>query len=376
MDLVTVFLTLGGLFLAGLAADLVGRQTRLPRVTLLNRLWHRGGRIRSGPAARDRRGLVSVSVGHGADHGGLPAGSSLTIATLRRSARAIFLVSIAIVLASVAVVADRLWVLGVPLEVALVLAAIASATAPAATQDVIRQAGRTGPFVDTLKGIVAIDDAWGLIVFSLSVAAVGLLTADDGPWILAEATWEIAGALCLGLAVGLPAAHLTGRLQPGEPLQAEALGIVFATAGLSLWLDVSFLIAAMTAGAVIVNLAGHHRRAFHEIEHFQWPFMILFFILAGASLDLDALPQVGAVGLAYVALRTAARSDRGSIGGAMAGMPAAECRWIGIALLPQAGVAIGMALVAAQRFPDHAGAILTVTVASTVIFEIIGRWAR
>lgn len=112
---------------------------------------------------------------------------------------------------------------------------------------------------------------WGLLAFSLIVVVVGMLNGHAGAGALADAAREIGDGVALGAAIGLPAAYLTGRLSKGEPLQTEALGIVFLTAGLALWLDVSFLIAGMTAGAIIVNLARHHARAFHEIEHIQWP---------------------------------------------------------------------------------------------------------
>jgi len=189
---------------------------------------------------------------------------------------------------------------------------------------------------------------------------------------LAHAAYDLGGALAVGLLTGLPAAYLTGRLSPGEPLQAEALGVVFLTAGLALWLGVSVLLAGITAGAVVANLARHHERAFHEIEHVEWPFMLIFFLLAGATLEIDRLPELGLIGLGFVVLRTVARLVGGWIGAGLAGLTPVERRWTGPALLPQAGVAIGMALVAGEAFPDWRDIILTVTVGTTVLFELIG----
>ena len=183
---------------------------------------------------------------------------------------------------------------------------------------------------------------------------------------------EVAGSVLLGLAVGVPAALLTGRLSQGEPLRIEALGLVFITAGLAIWLELSYLIAGMTAGTVIVNLARHHTRAFHEIEHLQWPFMIMFFILAGASLDADALWLIGPAGLAYAVFRIAARMLGGWIGASLSGEPAKDRKWYGPALLPQAGVAIGMALIAAEVFPGFGTEIMAMAVGTTIVFELIG----
>lgn len=372
MELYLVFLTLGALFLLGLLADQVGRRTRLPRVTLLL--------------------LCGISIG-GSGLNLLPPeteywyefltiaaltmvafllGNSLSLKNLRRHGTTILAISLAVVLVTIAVVSAGLWAFGVELGLALLLGAIATATDPAAMQDVIRQSKAKGGFVKTLIGVVAIDDAWAVLAFSFILILVGMLNGATSHAGLLEAAWEIGGALVLGVALGWPGAYLTGRLAKGEPLQTEALGVVFLCAGLALWLEVSFLIAGMTAGAVIVNFGKHHSRAFHEIEHFQWPFMILFFILAGASLDVSALVEVGLIGLGYVVLRVLSRIIGGWIGAVIGGAPKTQRPWFGIALLPQAGVAVGIALIAAEQYPQYADTILAVTIGTTVVFELLG----
>jgi Kef-type K+ transport system membrane component KefB len=372
MDLPVVFLTLGALFLAGLAADMVGRRSRVPRVTLLLACG-----IAAGGSGFD---LIPAEAEAWYEFLSVTAltmvafllGGALTLENLVAHGRAILAISIAIVLVTLAVVSAGIWALGAEPAVALILGAIATATAPAATQDALRQTGHSGSFTDTLLGIVAIDDAWGLIVFSLVIVVAGSLGGGADAGILVEAGREIGGAILVGALVGFPGAVLTGRLSGGDPLRTEALGLVFLTAGLSLWLEVSFLLAGMTAGTIIVNRARHHTRAFHEIEHIEWPFMILFFILAGAALDPDHLADLGSIGAAYVVLRIVARLLGGAIGARIGRAPEIERRWYGIALLPQAGVAVGMALVAAEEFPELADTVLTLTIGATVLFEIIG----
>ncbi len=274
---------------------------------------------------------------------------------------------------SAVVVSGGLLLAGVPLALALLFGGIATATAPAATYDVIKQSGRKGAFVETLEGIVAIDDVWGLIVFSILLSIALSLTGNGGEAsVVAHAAREIFGALLVGGMVGVPGAYLTGRLEPGEPMKLEGLGLVFICAGLALWLDVSFMLAGMVAGAIIVNLASHHTRPFHEIEDFGWPFMMLFFLLAGASLEVGAFAGIGLVGAGYIALRGVSRWLGGWLGGRIAGADAIERNWIGFALMPQAGVAIGMALVAGLQLPEYRDAIIAVTVGSTVVFELFG----
>ena len=260
--------------------------------------------------------------------------------------------------------------MGVDPGLALLLGAIATATAPAAIADVIHQSGIRNGFSETLSGIVAIDDVWGLIVFSVCLAFVH---PSDG-WVepILVGTREIGGAVLLGICIGCPAAFLTGRLKRGEPLQTEAIGVVFLTSGLSIWFGVSFLIAGMTAGALIANFARHHEYAFHEIEHIEWPFMLLFFLLAGASLELGALWSLGWMSMAYVALRIVARLLSAEFGAWIGRVPKTERHVYGPALLPQAGVAVGMALVAAETVPLWGPTIMTVTIAATVFFEIVG----
>lgn len=366
------FILLGLLFLGGLAADLLGHRTRLPRVSLLLLLGLAVGRpgldLIPQAALQGFDWLSTLALSMVA----FLMGGSLERSRLRRDGREIVMVSLVLVVVTMAVVAGVLIAFGVPAELALLLGALACATDPAATRETIAPSERLRPFAAKLEGIVAIDDAWGLIAFGLAVVGAKSLTGAADWAILAEALREVGGAILLGLVIGVPAALMTGRIEPGEPLRTEALGVVFLTSGLAMWLEVSFLLAAMTVGAVIVNLARHHTRPFHEIEDFRWPFMLLFFLMAGASLDLGAMLGLGALGAGYVALRILSRLVGGWLGGRLAGAPPVQRRWFGTALLSQAGVAVGMALVAAQEFPAYADTILTLTIGATVIFEVLG----
>lgn len=372
MDIHVTLITLGCLFAVGLATDEIGRRTRLPRVTLLILLG-----VLAGPLGFD---VMPAQVHRWYE---LLATTALTMVAfllggvlsrreLRRHGRQILTISLGVVVTTLVTVAGGLTILGVPPALALLLAGIATATAPATTQDVVRQTGAKGPFTDTVRGIVAIDDAWGLIVFTVLLTAAHVMTGSDGPTMLWRGLWEMGGAIAVGVAVGAPAATLTGRMRPGEPVQAEALAVVFLCAGLSVWLEVSFLLAGIVAGMVVVNFARHHTRPFHEIENFEWPFMILFFFLAGVSLHVGAWREFAVVIAAYLVLRTASRIAGGWLGSALCRAPAAYRRWMGAALLPQAGVAVGMALVAGNSIPQYADTILAVTIGTTVVFEILG----
>jgi NhaP-type Na+/H+ or K+/H+ antiporter len=290
----------------------------------------------------------------------------------REHGREIVTFSISKVLGAFAVVGGGLLLSGVRWEIAVLLAAIAPATAPAAINDVVRELRATGSFARTLLGIVALDDAWGLILFSLSLAAVEAANGLGGIETLLFGVREVGGALVLGVGVGIPMAALTGRVERGEPTLAEALGGVFLCGGLAMWLEVSFLLAAMVQGAVVAALARHHRRPFDAIEGIEWPFMILFFVLAGASFQVPSLAALGSLVVLYAVLRCGGIAAGTQVGARLGGAGPRVGGLLTLALLPQAGVAMGMALIAAQRFPDLSEQVLPVVITATVLFEVVG----
>lgn len=372
MDNAEVLVTIGILFLAGLLLDKIGRIVHVPRVTLLILL---GALL--GPPVMD---LLPHSFNESNEFYAPTAltmvafllGGSLNPETLKAHGREIMIISLTLVAVSVAVVTTGLWLIGLPVGIAVLLGGLSSATDPAATHDVITQTGAKGRFATNLLGIVAIDDAWGLLVFSIALTVTGILMDQDAVMALAHGVREVGGAVLLGLAIGLPAAFLTGRIKPGEPTLIEAVGLVFLCSGLALYFGFSFLLTGMVCGAAIINLARHHERPFNEIERIEWPFMLLFFVMAGASLNTGNMAEVGYICVAYFFLRALARLIGGWLGGLMAGLPGLESRLTGLGLMPQAGVAIGMALVASERFPEIGEDLLAVAVASTIAFEIIG----
>lgn len=372
MDIHFAFIALGGLLLLGMFADELGRRTRLPRVSLMILFGVAVGSSGFDVLPPDVYGWFDFLAAAALTMVAFLLGSRFTQSRLRDQGKAIVVISLTAVLVTAATVGGGLLLVGAPLIIALLLGGIATATAPAATQDIVKQTKAQGPFTDTLLGVVAIDDAWGLILFSVLLITAKAILGDGGFDILTQSLWELGGAVAVGTAVGLPAAYLTGRLHTGEPIQAEAIGVVFLCAGLALWLEVSFLLSGMIAGALIVNLAQHHTRTFHEIERIEWPFMVLFFVLAGASLDLGALKEIGLIGVAYLGLRIVGRIVGGWAGGIASGVPLLHRHWIGFALLPQAGVALGMALVAAIHFPELGKTLLAVTIGSTIVFELFG----
>ena len=372
-DAALFLLAIGGLLLLSIATDMLGRRTFLPRVSLLVILG-----VIFGKDALDLIPLVltdrfEIITNIALTMIGFLLGGKLTRESLGKSGRKSVWISLSAALGTAVIVAFGLTVIGAPADIAILLGCIASATDPAATVDIVLESKTKGPFSRLLLLVVALDDAWGLILFGIGLAIVPAMLGIDGagsPMLIAAR--EIGGAAILGLLIGLPAAYLTGRIKPGQPMLAEGLGLVFICGGSAIWFDVSFLIASMVMGAVIANLAKHHDYPFHAIEEIEWPFIVIFFVLAGASLEIGALKDIGLIGITYIVFRVAGKMAGAWLGGRVSGADSVTRRWMGFALMPQAGVAIGMALLAAHTIPAYGPVILTVAISTTIIFEIIG----
>ena len=369
-----ILLTLGGLFLLGLVADLVGRLTPLPRVSLLLLtgllIGPSGFSILPEIFIEDWFPLLThIALGMV----GFLLGQQISLSAMRKYGRTILWITAGKVAGASMIVALCLFISDVEIVVILLLASIASSTAPAVLLDVVKEMRVRGKFTNIMLGIVALDDVWGLLIFTFMLAVVGAISGQGGMIdAIAFGIGEIGGSLLLGLALGLPMTYLSGRIRPGEPTLAEALGLVALCTGIAIWLDLSPILAPMMMGTTVASLATHHERAFNEIDGIEWPFMILFFLLAGASLHVDELFAVGWIGLVYILARTVGTYCGAGIAGRFAGIEKVIQRWMGVCLLPQAGVAIGMALLASQRFPELKDTILPIVISSTVVFEITG----
>tara|TARA_R110001592_G_scaffold83616_1_gene247616 strand:+ start:56618 stop:57772 length:1155 start_codon:yes stop_codon:yes gene_type:complete len=368
-----ILITLGALLLFGLLTFWIGSITALPKVTLLIIMG-----ILIGPNGLDLfletrqlwfehiSVLALIMIG-------FLLGSTLTRSTFRLHGKQIIGLSLGAALITLIVVLIGLVILTpLPFEVALLLAAIATATDAVATVAVIDELKDNSTFSKTLLGVVALDDAWGLLIFSLCLSFAVGTTATTGFSMITTGVWEITGALFLGVSLGLPMAYLTGRIHSGEPTLIEALGLIMLCGGLALWLEVSYLLAAMAMGATVANFATHHTRPFHAIKNIQSPFLVLFFILAGASLNFSNFLSVGVIGVVYIGLRIVGKIAGGWLSGRLVGMFGNDARWIGTAMLPQAGVAVGMALIVSQLLPQYADTIMAVTIAATALFEVFG----
>ncbi len=366
-------IVVGGLLVAGLAVDAVARKTRLPRISLLVALGVLVGPIGLDLLTEDAEQWFPTIAAIALVMVGFLLGGQFTLANLRDHGRPVVILAFTQALITALVVSAGLLGLGVEAVVALALGGIATATDPVAVADEVSETGAVGPFKRTLLGVVAVDDVFGIGFFTILMAIGVALAGVGSPAALAgEALWTILGAVLLGVLLGLPVAYLSGRVRPGTPTLEEALGAVLLCAGLALWLDVSFLLAAVVMGAVATNVAKHHVRTFPEIQNIEAPFLVVFFVLAGASVSGVSLTTAGGLLGAYLVLRVGGKLLGGVIGSRLVGADLRTGAWFGAALTPQAGVALGMALVASEQFPDYADTLLSVAIVATLVFELAG----
>jgi Kef-type K+ transport system membrane component KefB len=264
-----------------------------------------------------------------------------------------------------------------PFYLSLLFGAIASATAPAATVMVMREYRAKGNFTDTLLGVVAIDDAWCLIIFAISLAISQAIYAHNlAAFFLAKVFFSsllsIFGAFILGAFLAIVLSVFYRFVRTPTELLILTLGIVFLNIGIAIWLNLSVLLANMFLGAALVNLNRYSFKFFDSLKIIDSPLFLLFFVLAGASLEINILGKLSIIGLSYLVFRVAGKILGASLGAKISNAATSVRKYLGFGLIPQAGVALGCALVAKSDFPQVGNMIFTTIVATTVIYELIG----
>ena len=260
----------------------------------------------------------------------------------------------------------------------LVLGAIASATAPAATATVLWEYKTRGPLTSTVLAIVALDDALALLLygFASSIAAAITGETDGSMWmVMLTAMLEIVGAIVLGVLAGFLLSFILKLIKEPDKALAFTVSSVLLVIGLSIALKVGSILAAMTLGATMGNLASRRRQnTFELIEKFAPPIYVLFFVLAGAHLVVGEITDwMIVMVVVYLIGRTGGKLLGSWFGARVSHAGDAIRRYLGLCLLSQAGVAIGLAIISGQLFTGKiAHAIIVIVMTTTFVVEIIG----
>ena len=289
-------------------------------------------------------------------------GSVLTITFFQALAATIF-VDIALIVA------------GFPVPLSITLGAIATATAPAATLMVVRQYRAKGPVTNILLPVVALDDAVGLVVFSVSLALAQVfasgaaLTAEA---MLVEPLIEIVGSLVIGGAIGLGLAFCLRFFKSNANRLCLVITVVFLGTALSGMLGLSSLLLSMATGAALANLRNDSEKVLEINDNWTQPLFLLFFVISGAELDVAVVPTVGLLGIIYIVMRSLGKYFGARIGATVVKADHNIRKYLGVALLPQAGVAIGMSQIVISALPQYGNEIRAVVLCATLVYELIG----
>lgn len=306
-------------------------------------------------------------------------GSVFEFSRMRASGRIMATVTMIESAMAAVLVGGGMLLAGQPWPIALLLGAIAIETAAASTLMVMRECNSQGPLTDTLTGVIGMNNVLCLLAFSL-VAAILELSGGWGraaDWytlysLIYPLVWQIVGSIALGFLVGVLLSAWSSRVvEKGETL-ILLTGCVLMCVGLSHVLGVSTLIASLSVGATMVNLSAQSRRLFQALGQTDPPLYAIFFVIAGAGLNIKLLTTLGVLGVIYVVGRMAGKLIGPWIATRRLHLPIQVKKGLGLAMLSQAGLAIGLTITIGQRFPNIAPVVNTIVLASVVIFELIG----
>lgn len=270
-----------------------------------------------------------------------------------------------------------LFLLKQPLYLSLLFGAIASATAPAATVMVIREYRARGVFSNTLLGVVAIDDAWCIIIFAISVTLTKALIypLTENLFlikVLLSSLLGIAGAFALGASIALILTYFSRFVRTETDFLICTLGFILLNTGIALYLHLPALLASISFGAVLININKKSARFFAVLRRVDSVMYLFFFVLAGTHLEIPLLRKLGFMGFTYFIFRVIGKLTGASLGGHFSRAPKSVRKYIGLGLVPQAGVALGLALIAKVEFSSFGPTIFATIMATTIIYEIIG----
>ena len=311
-------------------------------------------------------------------------GEFFKFSKLRNNAGKVIVITLAeAMLASVVVFILAYWILNLNLAFSIVLAALASATAPASTMMTIRQTGAKGDFVDTLLQVVAYDDIVALLAYSIaiSIAIASTTGAVVGFGSIVLPILKNLGVLALGGVWGLFMKLLIQKKRSTDNRLIISLALILSFCGICSAMDISPLLGCMAMGAVYINTSGDEK-LFMQLNYFSPPILLLFFVRSGASFDLNALIKpsgaIGGVpllliGVLYFFVRIIGKYAGAFLGCLVTKKPKETRNYFGLALIPQAGVAIGLAAIGARALGGEMGVALeTIILASSVLYELVG----
>ncbi len=304
-------------------------------------------------------------------------GAEMNLSSLRRTGAAVLTVTFMQALTTFFAVWLLLWlVMGMDKIFSLLIGSIACATAPAATLLVIKQYHAKGPVVDTLIPVVAIDDAICIMAFGICASIAESVVSGAGLDIhsaFLEPVKEIVFSLGLGISAGIIGTMIVKFIKHEGELTAFIVSGIFILTSLALHMHLSTLLVMMSFGLSLSNLSRRGATAESSLDGLTPPLFMCFFTLSGADLNFTVFKSVGLIAVVYILARAAGKIFGAYAGAKITRMEPAIQKYLGFALLPQAGVAIGLSLIATRIIGGTEGSkIRAIVLAATVVYELLG----
>jgi len=310
-------------------------------------------------------------------------GSEMQMSTLRKMGRGIITIIFSESFGAFLLVALGVYLLTHKLYVALIFGAIAPASAPAGTVAVLQEYKAKGPLTSALYAVVGLDDGLAIMIYAVAAALAKLfLTGSTVSFlnIVGGSFIEILGAIVLGGLMGITFGYFIRKLKGKDGVLAISLAVILICIGLSKYFHLSLILSNLSLGMVFANLFPlANRRAYQAIQSITLPIYIIFFVIAGAHLQIKLLPATGFIGLIYTICRTSGLIGGAFFGATISKQDPAIRKYLGFGILSQAGVAIGLAILVTREFgplgkagQDLAILVINIIAATTIIFEIIG----
>ena len=311
-------------------------------------------------------------------------GEFFRISVLKKNGLKVVLITVLeSVMATVVVLLVTRYLLRLSLSFSIVLGALAAATAPASTMMTIRQTNAKGDFVDTLVQVVALDDIVGLLLYSIAISIAIAATSGEGVGVSSIILPIIIniGVVILGGVFGVLMKLLMTRKRTTDNRLIISLALIFLFCGICAVLDISPLLGCMSMGMVYINIS-EDDKLFKQLNYFTPPILLLFFVRSGVNFQLDALVNTSSlvgrtplmvIGIVYFFVRILGKYLGAFIGCQVTKKSKEVRNYLGLALIPQAGVAIGLAALGSRALGGEAGqALETIILASSVLYELIG----
>jgi len=296
---------------------------------------------------------------------------SIAWITLFQSLGAWFLVALALVLLGYLVIPGKtLWQTYFP--IAFIIGAVSCATAPAAVMAIIRQYKAKGPLTTTLLAVVALDDAVAVIAFAIASGVCQPLVNGTGIssyQMLAVPFLNIVESAAIGVVFALVLMYISRLVRTRELLLVVVFGMIMLCVGLTTYLGVSSILASMVVGFIVVNKT-RRKDMFLVVEGIEDVFFAMFFVLAGLHFNLSILKVAGVLAVLIVLARCVGKYIGARAGARISHAPDTVRKYLGLALLPKAGVTMGLILLAALQFPTFGSIMLNAVLASTIINEL------